>query len=110
MTHKLTVKYKSELLRGVELPEGWVCGKHADGTWWASGKCPKCGGDAYGPTLPSLAESGVEQLPSTATDADRQLVAEVRADCRCGDDHGEKDKKSCGRYWVVECFEDVRGD
>lgn len=103
MPHDAQVIFKPELLVDVELPPGWRCGRHPEGTWWASGPCPKCEGDAYGPTLP----------PDTGGDgavhAEREIVAakpvaEVRADCRCNFVHGDG-STSCGRYWVVQCYE-----
>lgn len=94
VAHDTSIKYKSEHLKGVNLPAGWTVGRHDEGTYWASGPCICCGGDAYGPTLPDLAPAGdTREL--------REVVASVRADCRCGDDHGQEGSGGCGRYWTV---------
>ncbi len=53
---------------------------------------------AYGPSLP-WRQKGAIDLTSLRTAL--PVVAEVRADCRCGHDHGEDGASSCGRYWVV---------
>lgn len=99
MTHNINVPYLCETITPENLV-GWNARENG-GHVSVAGPCPKCGGDAYGPTLPQLEKAGevLEVVPSEerrgATGGD------IIAECRCGDDHGEPKAGNCGRSWFI---------
>ncbi len=104
MAHDEAVKFEAESLGSGMLPDGWSADVDVTGIVTVSGPCPTCGGDAWGPPLPT---------PESAVTAESLVVANrpesqphdqlrrVRAECHCGFEHGNDGADGCGRWWMV---------
>lgn len=99
MTHKDDVEYRYEFLSGADL-EGWSYTKSDSGSYQATGPCPECKGDAYGPDNLETGEAATGEGARMA----KEQVEERRgvwASCHCRYLHGTDDQSSCGRYFLV---------
>jgi hypothetical protein len=97
--HLPEVKYSKERVpvgRGVLV--GWTFGRGFGGVDEASGPCPTCKGDAYGPRLPDIAYL---ELPERPTRDPATKRVDVPCECHCGYDHGGGSEKGCGRWWTA---------
>ncbi len=72
----------------------WRFGAGTEGHGEASGPCPTCRGDAYGPPLPDI--GGREPVKEF-----RGATVEVSCACHCGHDHGKGEELGCGRWWIA---------
>jgi len=87
--HRSSVKFANvKLPGGTPLPEGWRLVSRDP--FAVEGPCPTCLGDAVGPAI-DFGDESVE----------RDIVASVVAECRCGYEHGKADSSGCGRFWEV---------
>jgi hypothetical protein len=98
--HKDDLPYRTEILRGGQLPDGWTATENPDGTYAVSGPCPACFGDAYGPAISQLDEEvGDDSL--LYIDGPGTRSREILAACACGNEHTKSGATSCGREWGV---------
>ena len=107
MKHKASVRFNEQRLSRPRLPKGWSSQKNGDGQVGASGPCPVCFGDAYGPTIPDVGlkvPSGDSALLDIRRnrDGDAETSRDVYVECACGFDHGKAGATSCGATWIVE--------
>ncbi|MFT4084013.1 MAG: hypothetical protein QM638_15660 [Nocardioides sp.] len=96
MVHDDELAYCEDYL-GTPTLTGWTYGRTSEGTWFADGPCPACGGRAYGPLLPP-APAGQAFGAQTSDDAGRR---EFLARCHCSWSHHRPAGTGCGRTWQV---------
>lgn len=95
MSHVDDVKFVADeyyVFRGDDA-DGWGFRFAEDGSIAASGPCPICRGESWGPELSEIVVPPTKAMPGEEVD--------VPCKCRCGHDHGGGREQGCGRWWIA---------